>query len=140
MKMPDTKTPHIGRKIMRLREIRGMKQETLASLLGVTQQSVSKLENSETVDEERLAKVAEALGLSVDTIKNFEEDKLISFIENTFNSSESAIGVNINYGTFNNNSGTKEEVLDSLVTLYRELAEAEKERNRLLEKILDKLK
>ncbi|XZF14858.1 helix-turn-helix domain-containing protein [Chitinophagaceae bacterium MMS25-I14] len=138
MKMPDTKqTPHIGRKIMRLREIRGMKQETLATLLGVTQQAVSKLEGSETVDEERLAKVAEALGLSVDTIKNFEEDKLFNVIENTFNTSENAVNV---VGIYNNNVGTKEEVLSSLVTLYKELAEAEKERNRLLEKILDKLK
>jgi len=35
-------TNHIGRKISRIRELRGMKQETLAIELGVSQQTVSK--------------------------------------------------------------------------------------------------
>jgi len=37
-------TLHIGRKISRIRELRGMKQETLASELGISQQAVSKIE------------------------------------------------------------------------------------------------
>ncbi len=55
-----TDKKHIGRKIVRIRELRGMKQETLAGILGVTQQTVSKLELSEEVEEERLQKVADA--------------------------------------------------------------------------------
>mgnify|MGYP001352078519 CR=1 FL=1 len=38
-----TKTSHIGRKISRIRELRGMKQEALAAELGISQQSVSNL-------------------------------------------------------------------------------------------------
>ena len=56
-----TKNRHLGYKISRIREIKGMKQETLAEELGISQQSVSNLENSEFIEEERLQKVADAL-------------------------------------------------------------------------------
>ena len=49
-----TKPNHIGRKIARIRELRGMKQETLAEELGISQQSVSSLEKSETLEDEKL--------------------------------------------------------------------------------------
>ena len=58
-----TETMHIGRKISRIRELRGMKQETLAQELGVSQQAVSKLEQSEAVDDDKLQLVAEKLGV-----------------------------------------------------------------------------
>lgn len=45
---------HIGRKIGRIRELRGMKQEAIAEALGISQQAISKLENSETVEVLRL--------------------------------------------------------------------------------------
>ena len=35
---------HLGRKISRIRELRGMKQESLATELGISQQAISKLE------------------------------------------------------------------------------------------------
>ena len=62
--MNSTATPHIGRKISRIRELRGMKQETLAEELGISQQSVSQMEQSENLEDEKLDKVAKALGVS----------------------------------------------------------------------------
>lgn len=47
-----TKPNHIGRKISRIRELRDMKQEALAQALGTNQQTISAIENSETIDEE----------------------------------------------------------------------------------------
>lgn len=79
-----TETMHIGRKISRIRELRGMKQETLAAEMGVSQQAISKLEQSEHVDDDRLQVVAEKLGVSVDTIKNFSEESAVNYF-NTFN-------------------------------------------------------
>ncbi|HEY1022626.1 MAG TPA: helix-turn-helix transcriptional regulator, partial [Flavisolibacter sp.] len=55
---------HIGRKISRIRELRGMKQEALAAELGISQQAVSKLEQSEKIEEEVLEKVANILGVT----------------------------------------------------------------------------
>ena len=70
---------HIGRKISRIRELRDMKQEALAQAVGMTQQAISIIENSETVEEAKLAEIAKALGVSVEAIKNFSEEAAINF-------------------------------------------------------------
>ena len=75
-----TKPKHIGRNISRIRELRGMKQEALAIAIGVSQQSVSSIEASETVDEEKLVEVAKALGVSVEAIKR----KILSTINSYY--------------------------------------------------------
>ena len=70
---------HIGRKISRIREIRGIKQDHLAAEMGDSQQTISKIEQSENVEAETLGKVAKALGLTPQTIKNFSEDAIINY-------------------------------------------------------------
>ena len=59
---------HIGRKISRIRELRDMKQDALAQAMGTSQQSISILENSETIDEDKLVEVAKALGVTPEAI------------------------------------------------------------------------
>lgn len=129
---------HMGRKIARLRELRGMKQEALAQAMGVSQQTVSSLENSETIDDSRLNDVASALGITVEGIKAFSEEAVFTFF-NTFNDNSSNHGVagTANHCTFN--------PLDKLIEAYEEnrklyerLLEAEKEKNGLLERLSDK--
>ena len=66
-----TKPTHIGRKITRIRELRGIKQEAIAMELGVSQQTISRMEASESVDADLLDKVAGILGETVEAIKNF---------------------------------------------------------------------
>jgi transcriptional regulator with XRE-family HTH domain len=51
----------------------------LASELGVSQQSISLIEQSEAIEEETLDKVAKALGVIAQTIKNFSEDAIINY-------------------------------------------------------------
>ena len=75
-----TKNNHIGRKISRIRELRGMKQETLAMELGISQQSVSNLEQSETIEEERLEQIAKVLGVTKEGIENFSEEMIFNNI------------------------------------------------------------
>jgi transcriptional regulator with XRE-family HTH domain len=62
---------HEGHNVKRIREILGIKQDALAIDLGLTQQAVSLLEQKETLDAPTLDKVAKALGVSADAIKNF---------------------------------------------------------------------
>lgn len=123
-----TKPSHIGRKISKIRELRGIKQEALAIALGVSQQTVSNIENSETVEETMLEKVAKALEVSVEGIKNFSEETVLNIISNTFtstdNSTLNAINVQPNFNP-----------LDKIVELYERLLQAEKEKVEYLEKL-----
>lgn len=122
-----TKPQHIGRKISRLRELRGIKQEALAAELGISQQTVSRLEASETVEEEMLEKVAKVLGIPAEAIKNFNEEAVINIIAETVNNHDQAASVFF-YPSFN--------PLDKVVELYERLVQAEKEKVEMLEKLL----
>ena len=68
---------HIGRNISRVRELLGVKQEALAFSVGMSQQSVSILERSARVDDEKITLVATALHVSPNVIKNFDEKKVL---------------------------------------------------------------
>lgn len=126
-----TKPKHIGRNISRIRELRGMKQEALANAIGVSQQSVSNIEGSEIVDEEKLTAIAEALGVSAEAIKNYSDETVLNVINNTFTSHDSstinAINVQPNFNP-----------LDKVVELYERLVQAEKDKVEYLEKLLNK--
>ena len=120
-----TKSNHIGRKISRIRELRDMKQEALAQALGTNQQTISAIENSETIDEAKLAEIAKALGVTPEAIKIFLEENVFNYF-NTFHDSQG--NFNSNHCTFN--------PLDKVVELYERLVQAEKEKVEYLEKLL----
>lgn len=73
----EKKIPHLGRNTQRIREMIGMKQSTLASNTGYSQQYISKLERSETFTDEVLEKVANGLGVKPNVIREFDEEKAI---------------------------------------------------------------
>ncbi|MFD1603753.1 helix-turn-helix domain-containing protein [Flavobacterium artemisiae] len=134
-----TKPNHIGRKISRIRELRDMKQEALAQALGITQQTISNIENSETIDEDRLAEVAKALGVTVESIKNFFEESVINYFnniyDNDFSHSIGAVPINPNNCSFNPLDKMMEMVEENK-KLYERLLESEKEKIAYLEKLL----
>jgi len=125
-----TKPRHIGRNISRIRELKGMKQEALAQAIGSNQQAISIIENSETVDQERLANIAKALGVTVEAIENFSEEAVFNFFNNFYDHSSSA------QGSGNNNVNCNFNPLDKVVELYERLVQAEKDKNEYLEKLL----
>ncbi|MDN3551262.1 helix-turn-helix domain-containing protein [Mucilaginibacter aquaedulcis] len=122
-------TLHIGRKISKLRELRGMKQETLALELGISQQAVSKIEQSAEVEDDALAKIANVLGLTPEAIKAFTEEAVFNIISNTFHNTSSdsstLIASSLNYQpTFN--------TIEKIVDLYERLLASEREKTELL--------
>ncbi|MBS7233690.1 helix-turn-helix transcriptional regulator [Flavobacterium psychroterrae] len=132
-----TKSNHIGRKISRIRELRDMKQEALAQALGTSQQTISALENSETIDDDRLAEVAKALGVSVEALKNFSDEAAINFFNNFYDNSGSH---GTNFGTNNtcnfNPLDKLVEAYDENKKLYERLVQAEKDKVEFLQNIL----
>lgn len=124
-----TKSKHIGRNISRIRELKGMKQEALAISMGISQQAVSNIEGSETIDEEKLLEIANALGVTTKAIKKFSEENMINYF-NTFTDSHG------NFGNFESGSVCNFNPLDKVVELYERLVIAEKEKVEYLEKLL----
>ena len=130
------KPAHIGRKISRIRELRGIKQETLAQELGVSQQTVSRIETSESVEEDILAKVAKILGVTTDTIKNFSDEAVFNYFNNFSDNSinQGPIGA---HNTCNFNPLDKlMEVMEENKKLYERLLESERAQNELLKKMI----
>jgi transcriptional regulator with XRE-family HTH domain len=129
-----TKSNHIGRKISRIRELRDMKQEVLAQALGISQQTISALENSETIEDERLADIAKVLGVTAEGIKNFSEEAVLNIIGNTVNNHDNASS--FNYSCTFNVIDKLMEVYQEKEALYERLLQAEKDRNDHLENLL----
>jgi transcriptional regulator with XRE-family HTH domain len=111
-----------------------MKQEALAAELGISQQSVSQIEKSETVEDDKLKEIAKALGVTKEGIENFSEEAVFNIIGNTVTNNDNAAFFNYQ-PTFN--------PLDKLIEsyeenrkLYERLVEAEKEKGKYLEELL----
>ncbi|HEY0896237.1 MAG TPA: helix-turn-helix transcriptional regulator [Sphingobacteriaceae bacterium] len=121
--MAETST-HIGRKISRIRELRGMKQDSLASELGVSQQAVSKMEQSAHIEDDVLEKVAKILGVPASGIKEFSEEAVFNIISNNFSDNSSN----------NNNYLCTINPLEKIVELYERLLASEREKVELLKK------
>ncbi|WP_462265723.1 helix-turn-helix domain-containing protein [Mucilaginibacter sp.] len=131
METPNTTKPmHIGRKISRIRELRGIKQETLASELGVSQQTVSRMEQSEVLEEDVLAKVAGILGVSPEAIKNYSDEAVIYNIQNNYDGSSSNYS-GLHHCTFNPLDKVI-ELVEENKKLYERLLLSEKEKNESL--------
>ncbi len=139
--MVATAQKHIGRNISRIREMRGMKQETLAELLGVSQQKVSLLENAEELEDTKLEPVAKALEIPLEALKNFSEDAFFNIISNTFNTNDNGIAIlrtDIYQPTFN----PLDKLLESYEEnrrLYERLLESEREKSRVIEELVRKM-
>lgn len=124
-----TLTPktHHGRNVKRLREVIGVKQEVLAELLNVTQQTVSRFESKDELDDETLGKIAQALNVPMEALKNFSEDVAYNFIN-----------------TFNDNSGFNYQCtfnpMDKMIELYERIIKEKEEKIALLEEVLRSFK
>lgn len=127
------KTIHEGRNVKRIREILGIKQDALAMELGLSQQAISALEQKEALDKDMLEKVAKALKVPADAIKNYNDEATVYNIQHNYEGSTLNSSPNYQYNnqcTFN--------PFDKVVELYEALLKSEREKIALLEKMLDK--
>src|SRR5690606_33852588 len=100
---------HEGKNVKRIREIMGLKQETLGHKCEskFDQRRISEFENMWTIPEPNLQELADALGVTVEFIRSFNEEKAIFNIQNnnTFTVTDKSFGLsnqpNVNFGSTN---------------------------------------
>tara|TARA_R110002050_G_scaffold243115_1_gene379507 strand:- start:32979 stop:33386 length:408 start_codon:yes stop_codon:yes gene_type:complete len=131
-----TKPNHIGRKISRIRELRGMKQEALAEALNISQQAVSKIEQTPEIEDDKLEEIAKILGVTKEGIENFSEEAVFNIIGNTVTNHDN--GALFNYNPTFNPLDKLLEAHEENKKLYERLLQAEQDKNEYLEKLLNK--
>ena len=119
-----SKKVHQGRNVKRFREIQGIKQNILADETGYSQQTISRFETQEVLEDDALEKIAKALHVSVDALKKCDDDIAVNIISNTFNE-QSVIAYQYSFSP-----------IDKIITLYERLLEAKQDQVALLEKLL----
>lgn len=113
---------HKGRKIERVRKLRGWTQSDLALKLGVSKQAVSKLEQSENIGDEKLTEIAAALGVTFEGLRDFTEEKVLYNTNNFYeNCGVSASNIVANVENINN------PLKETIEMFERQLEQARKE-------------
>ena len=130
---------HVGRNLQRIRVYLGMKQEALASDLGISQQEISKIEKQDEIEESEdtveneiedglLTKIAEVLGISTDVIKDFDVEKAICNINNYKDATISPGATATVYAAHTQQINPIEKVVE----LYERLLKSEQEKIEIL--------
>jgi transcriptional regulator with XRE-family HTH domain len=119
---------NIGNKIKKLRELRNLTQEHMASSLGLSQSAYSRMELGETeITFSKLEKISEELGMKPEEIIAFNENMVFNVMNNQTGN-----------GLVINNNVPREETKESK-NLYEQLIDQLKEENAHLKKVIENL-
>src|SRR5690606_8481122 len=82
-----------GEVVAKLRRMQGIKQDALGKMCPsqFSQQRISELESQVVIDEPTLEELADALGVTVEFIKNFNDDNAIYNIQHNHDFKENAV-------------------------------------------------
>jgi transcriptional regulator with XRE-family HTH domain len=120
----------LGDKIKKIRDLKGLKQEELATLLNISPQAYSKIERNETkLDMERLKQIADIFGVSVEAIEQFDDKNL--FFNHMQECKDSV--------TINNYYNSDQAVFEKIIEQQKELIAQQKEEIAFLRGQLDRL-
>ena len=114
---------HYGQNIKRLRDILGIKQDTIAFALDMTQQNFSHLEQRSDIDYETLKKIAEIMKIPVEAIENFSDDGVINIISSSLHDNSGSMFFN---------------PLEKVIELYDKVIKSKDEEIAFLRNLLEK--
>lgn len=118
---------HYGHAVKRLRTDRMLSQKEFGEKIGMSQQALCRYEDQEKIEDPVLERLAKGLGVSVEFIKELEEDKpLIEYIQNntiTDNTIENTNGTTL---ASNNNEGNTYNYTDDKEALHVVLGQLQK--------------
>jgi DNA-binding XRE family transcriptional regulator len=125
---------HHGKNVKCFREMLGIKQEILAEKIGLSQQSISRIENQKKLNDKILEKIAKEMQIPVEAFKNLSEESVINIIANAFHD-KSPAGSHINHNhkcTFNH--------VEKIIELYEQLLKEKETKIASLEQMIGKIK
>lgn len=118
-------TLNIGTKIKKLRELKNLTQEHMATVIGVTQSAYSRLEMGETeITYSKLERIAGELGMKPEEVIAFNESMVFNVMHN-----QTGNGLIIQNNSMNNEERE----------LYKQQIESLKDEVNYLKKIIDSL-
>lgn len=128
---------HHGHNIKRIRMRQGLKQDAMAELANMSQQTVSRYENMKEIDEEMLQRFAKALKVPVEVLETMEEDASMIVFENieniTNNNNDHAVSNVVGKQDYEDSSQNTFNPIDKITELYERLLKEEKDKNKELE-------
>jgi len=115
---------HEGKNVKRFRELLGVKQDALAELLGEdwTQKKIAQLEQKNSIGDDLLGQISDALKIPVEAIKNLDDERVVNIFSN--NAFEDFAQPVAGTGNFNE---CKYEVTDKLIDVFDRLEKVYKE-------------
>jgi transcriptional regulator with XRE-family HTH domain len=127
---------HEGRNLKRFREMMNIKQDYLAFQLGEdwNQQKISLLEQKEKIDADILEQVSAILKIPAEAIRNFDEEKAMNIISNTFHSGSFVANSVENY--HNNPLGEIRKLHEEKMELYERMLKEKDEMMGRLERLI----
>lgn len=118
---------HVGRNLQKIRVYMGVKQEALATDLGISQQEISKIEKEEEIENSLLSQIANVLGVAPEVIRDFDLERAIYNINNSYKDatiSDGATAITLQVNP-----------IDKIVELYERLLQSEREKVEILKKV-----
>lgn len=135
------KNTHHGHAVKRFRHTLGIKQDALASVMGLSQTQISTYEQKKVINEDMIERFAKALNVAPELIRELEEDPVTVIIENnTFEKGNNNVGYVMDNTITNNPIEQILELNKEKTLLYERMLELEKEKNALMEQLLRKKK
>ena len=125
MEATTVKKNNHGANARRWREWRGVKQDTLAEQIGVSQATLSAYEKKDKLEPEVIEKIAQALDIPEEAITELGEATSINIFSGTWQDNANCQNYN---PTFN--------PLEKVVELYERLLKAEQEKVAMLQEVL----
>jgi transcriptional regulator with XRE-family HTH domain len=126
--LKNNKSEHIGYNVRRIREISGKKQYELAEACGLTQKQLSRLENSESINDRQLKVISEKLGVTSEFIRNFRDEPAIKIVQHDITLQDNATKNYLGYQNINN-------PVDEFIEFFEKFIQKDKNATQSIEKI-----
>lgn len=103
-----------------------------------SQQNVAHTEQSETLEDDKLERVAKVLGVSIEEIEGFSEEAIFNNIHNNYEGSTIKAGPTVNHHCIFNPLEKFVKSLEENKKLHERMVQAEKDKVSYLKKFINK--